>query len=307
MDRNINVGLIGCGIWGKKILRDLLSLGASTTVIDINSDIEADVIKLGATSFSLDIHEPDQYDGIVISTPASTHRLLLEKLSDYQKPVFIEKPLCCSLEDLDWIKQNCSARDIHLMHVWRYHNGIIELGKTAKDKKLGNPIQLVTKRTNWTSPRQDVDSVWTLLPHDLTIAKEVFGYIPQPVSAVSEIYSGIPKGMAGILGKAPSMIFEVSNRYFDKRREVRLHCEGGIAVLQDEITDHIEIYYGGPDSNFDDIETDKIYFDNTPPLKRELGIFIDYLESGEKPKSDLNEGIDVVERILELRELANLE
>ena len=306
MVRNINIGLIGCGIWGKNILRDLLSLGADTTVIEINKDLEQEVIRLGAKSFHLDIHQPDQYDGIVISTPASTHRLLLEKLSDYQKPIFIEKPLCASRKDLEWIKKNSSAQNIFIMHVWRYHNGIIELGKIAKDKKLGNPVQLVTKRTNWTSPRQDVDSVWTLLPHDLTIAIEVFGYIPQPVSAVSEIYSGIPRGMSGVLGQEPSMIFEVSNRYFDKRREVRLHCEDGIAVLQDENTDHIEIYYGGPDSTFDDVKTDKVYFDNTPPLKRELGIFLEYIKTGEKPKSDLNEGIYVVERILELRELANI-
>ena len=306
MERKIQIALVGCGNWGMNILRDLLSLDADISVIDIDDRLEKEVIRLGANSFFREVDGLEELDGIIISTPASTHRLLLEKFKDYEKPIFVEKPLCTSREDLEWIKKNCSEMQIFLMHVWRYHEGIIKLGRIAKEKTLGNPVQLVTKRTNWTSPRQDVDSVWTLLPHDLTIAKEILGYIPEPRNAVSEIYNGTARGMSGALGQFPGMIFEVSNRYYDKRREVRLHCENGVAVLKDEVADHIDIYYGGPESTIDSVKPDKVYFENRPPLKTELVIFLEFIKANEKPKSDLNEGIEVVEKILKLRELADI-
>lgn len=306
MEKKIKIALVGCGNWGMNILRDLLSLEADVSVIDSDIKLEKKVISLGATSFFKDLSKTEQFDGIIISTPASTHRILLEKLKNCGKPIFVEKPLCTSGEDLEWIKKNCDGMQIFLMHVWRYHAGIVELGTIAKEKKLGNPVQLVTKRTNWTSPRQDVDSVWTLLPHDLTIAKEILGYIPEPRNAVCEVYNGTPRGMSGALGEVPGMIFEVSNRYFDKRREVRLHCENGVAVLKDEITDHIDIYLGGPESKMDSVKPDKIYFQNIPPLKTEIDVFLEFIKAVDKPKSDLVEGIEVVEKIIKLRELAGI-
>ena len=306
MKEKINIGLIGCGIWGKKILRDLVELGSKTTVIDVDPAIKDDVINLGANSFETQISNLDRFDGLVISTPAITHLEILETISGFNKPVFLEKPLCTSKTDLEEIKKEFSNKNIFMMHVWRYHNGIVELGRIAKSKSLGRPIQLLTKRTNWTSPRQDVDSVWTLVPHDLTIVLEIFGYIPDPKIAVCENYHNIPRGMLGIMGENPSFIFEVSNRYTDKRREVRLHCEKGIAILGNENSEYIEIFKGDSESKIENVVEEKIYFDNDPPLKKELNIFLDYIRGGNEPKTGLLEGIQVVEKILELRNLAKL-
>ncbi len=307
MDRKLNIALIGCGIWGKNILRDLLSLGVDTTVIDVNDNLKDEITGIGAKSFYSKIPEFNQYDAVVISTPAITHRNVLEQLIEFENPVYIEKPLCTTMDDLEWIKSSYSGKNIFLMHVWRYHNGIIELGNIAKNNMLGKPVRLITKRTNWTSPRQDVDTIWTLLPHDLTIAIEVLGFIPEPVSATCEIYGNKARGMTGFMGSVPGFSFEVSNRYFDKRREVRLHCENGVAVLKDGLTDHVELYHGDDYSYPEDVKTENIFFDNTPPLKKEINVFIDYINGGKKPKSSLEEGINVVEKIIELRQLANIE
>jgi len=306
MKEKLKIGLIGCGTWGKNILADLVLLGADTTVFDINPAIKNDIISLGANSFETEILNIDRFDGLVVSTPAVTHLEILDTISEFNKPIYLEKPLCTSKVDLERVKQELCGKKIFLMHVWRYHNGIIELGRIAKNKNLGNPVQLITKRTNWTSPRQDVDSVWTLVPHDLTIVLEIFGYIPEPKSAICEFYKNKPKGMLGIMGEEPSFIFEVSNRYIDKRREVRLHCENGVAVLKDEKVNYIDIYTGDSNSVSEKIIPEKIEFQNSPPLKKELETFLEYLNGGDAPKSSLQEGILIVENILLLRKLAGL-
>ncbi len=305
MSKKLKIGLIGCGIWGKNILRDLISLKTEVYVYETDKKESEDVLRLGASKYFTELEELNLLDGIIISTPATTHANILSTLKDLDKPIFVEKPLCTSSNDLETIKQ-LSEKDIYLMHVWRYHPGIIKLGEITKSKELGELVQLKTTRTNWTSPRFDTDSVWTLVPHDITIVLEILGYIPEPSFATCEIYNGEPKGMIGVLGASNEFIFEVSNRYFDKRREVRAHFEKGVAVLKDEKVDFIEIYNGDEKSISSDVEIEKRKFGSSLPLKKELLAFIDYVNGGASPKSNLQEGIDIIESVLKLRKLAEL-
>lgn len=301
----MKIGLIGCGKWGRNILRDLVSLNIDVIVYEVDEKKKEAAFKQGAKKFKTGLEELGNLDGLIICTPATTHAELLNKLKEFDKPVFVEKPLCTNINDLEFIKKH-SDKDIFLMHIWRYHAGIVGLGEINRSRELGNLVQLKTIRANWTSPRVDTDSVWTLVPHDLTIAYEILGYIPEPIFATCEIYGGQPKGMLGILGKSPKFIFEVSNRYFDKRREIRAHFENGVAVIKDEKVDYIEIYHGNEKTRAEDVKVEKRFFDNSLPLKKELSSFIQCLNGGNRPKSDLQEGIKVVENILKLRKLAGL-
>ncbi|MGH7886023.1 MAG: Gfo/Idh/MocA family protein [Thermodesulfobacteriota bacterium] len=305
MEKKLKIGLIGCGIWGKNILRDLILLGVEVYVYEVDEKEKENSLKLGANKYITKMEELSYLDGIIISTPATTHANILNSLEDFDRPIFVEKPLCTSESDLESIKK-LADKDIFLMHIWRYHAGIIELGKINKSKELGELVRLKTSRTNWTSPRVDTDSVWTLAPHDITIALEILGYIPKPNYATCEVYNGEPKGMVAVLGKSSEFIFEVSNRYFDKKREVRGHFEKGVAVLKDEKVNFLEIYHGDENSKLEKVKVEKRYFNNDFPLKKELSAFIDYINCGEPPKSNLQEGIDVIETVLKLRELTGL-
>lgn len=305
MKNKLKIGLVGCGIWGKNILRDLISLNTEVYVYDIEETKKKDAFDLGASKFFTSLQELDSLDGLVISTTATTHVKILDSIKDFNRPIFVEKPLCTNSSDLETIRK-FSDKKIFLMHVWRYHTGIIKLGEIVRSKELGEVVKIKTTRTNWTSPRIDTDSVWTLVPHDITIVLEILGYIPEPRFATCEIYNGEPKGMLAVLGDSNEFIFEVSNRYFDKRREVRVHFEKGVAVLINENVDFIEIYHGDENSVLDGVKIEKRKFDPSPPLRKELSVFIDFLSGGESPKSDFKEGINVVETVLKLRNLAGL-
>lgn len=301
----ITIGLIGCGIWGRAILRDLLSLGVSVKVFDSGQST------VGSQQSETTHHSSPQRrplithhssltdladtDGLIVATPSSTHRAVLEKVLPWQLPTFVEKPLTTSLEDARFLASHPNSTYIYMMHVWRYHGGIQLLGELARSGKLGIITALRSTRSNWTSPRTDTDSVWNLAPHDLTIALEILGYIPTPKAAAIEWHQGMARGMTALLGDSPFVQIEVSNRSPDKRREVRLFGTEGVAVLADEKVDFVDVYYGDDLSHPSPLRHEKIYFDNTPPLRRELAAFIGFLKGGPAPISNFQEGLLTIE------------
>jgi hypothetical protein len=110
--------------------------------------------------------------------------------------------------------------------------------------------------------------------------------------------------LTALLGHDPWQVFEVSNRYTDKRREVRLHCQGGVAVMAEPDGGFIEIVRGDARSPSSAIE--RRSYGDASALRRELQAFLDYVAGGSQPKSDATEGIAVVSAVCALRRLAGL-
>ncbi len=150
-----------------------------------------------------------------------------------------------------------------------------------------------------------MDSIWNLAPHDLTLAIEILGAIPEPRAAMAEVHEGRAVGLTAMLGRLPAQVFEVSNRYHDKRREVRLHCRDGVAVMKDPDAGHIELVFGGAAAP--NARVEKRACPGEPALRRELRAFLDHLSGGPPPKSDAAEGLAVVRTVAALRKLAGLE
>jgi predicted dehydrogenase len=191
------------------------------------------------------------------------------------------------------------------MHVWRYHRGIVRLGEIARKQELGPVLCLRTERKNWTSPRTDTDSIWTLVPHDLSIALAVLGEIPPPRSAAVEMVDGKPVSMLAVLGDSPFMALDCSTRFSEKRREVRLHCRDGVAVLPSGESAFIDVLRsaGGADEA---PSVERLNLHGEPALLRELRAFVDHLRGGPPPPTDAREGLAVVEAVAALRVLAGL-
>jgi predicted dehydrogenase len=161
-------------------------------------------------------------------------------------------------------------------------------------------------RTNWTSPRTDVDSIWNLAPHDLTLAIEILGHIPVPRAAIAEVHAGRAVGMTALLGDSPWLIFDVSNRYRDKRREVRVHGRDGVAVMTDPESGRIELTRGDLTSAPSAATTDVRAFATESALRRELAAFLGFVDGGPPPKTSAQEGANVVRCVEELRGLAGV-
>lgn len=244
-------------------------------------------------------------DGIIIATPATTHAELLDGLLGREVPIFTEKPFTTDVAQARRLAAH-APNQIFVMDVWRYHPGIKALRGIAESGELGTVQMLRSTRANWTSSRQDTDSTWTLLPHDLSIALEILGCIPTPRFAVAENLAGRPVGMTALLGEAPLAVLEVSNRHPDKRREVRLHCEQGVAILRNGDADHIEVARESKSAGAHAPSVQRRPYQREPALRIELRTFVEHLRGGPPPKSSAAEGLAVVEAITQLRTLAGL-
>lgn len=291
------MAVVGCGRWGRLVVDDLRALGAAVVIVDPNPDVGADLADAGA------LRSLDPVDGAVVATPASQHLRSLEELAPLGVPVFCEKPLAPSTADAEAAAALLGSR-LHLMHVWRYHPGVELLGAIAREGRIGEVHGMRTVRDGWTSPRTDVDAVWTLVPHDLSLAIEVLGRIPPPRAALAEVLDGRAVGLWAHLGGAgePFLAVEASTRFGDRRREIRVHGSAGVAVLRDADDAEITLELGREASP----RIERVAFVPEPPLRRELAAFLDHLGGGPPPKSSGEEGVDVVRAVDRLRILAGL-
>ena len=297
------IGLVGCGVWGRNILRDLRALGAIVFVADPCSESRERALALGAEAAVESPEALPDLDGLIVASPATTHARVIESLLARGVPVFAEKPLTTDVASARRLVE--LGRDLlFVMHVWRYHPGIALLSEIARSGEFGPVHGLRTVRTGWTSSRTDTDSIWTLAPHDLSIAIGVLGAIPPAHSAVAEILEGRPVGLVAILGDSPWFVIEVSNRYRGKRREVRLHCRDGVAVLPHGESDFLEIIRSSEEGDGPSVERRRI--DPEPALARELRVFLEHLAGGPPPPTDAAEGLAVVAGVARLRALAGV-
>jgi predicted dehydrogenase len=299
------VGLIGCGRWGRHILRDLRSLDCEVVVVAPSSSGRDRALEGGATLVVDRIDSLPSVAGIVVATPTITHAAVIEAALGKGVPVFTEKPMTGDYESAARLAELAPAR-LFVMDKWRYHPGIELLARIAQSGELGPVLGLHTTRTQWGSPHDDVDCIWTLAPHDLSIALEVLGSIPPVRSAIAESVRGHPAGLYAILGDDPWMIMQVSSRYPGYRRETRLHCRDGVAVLADSYSETVQIM-----RNTDFFEM-KPQIESRPisgemPLLRELSAFVAHLRGGPPPRSSAAEGALIVNTIVKLRALAGID
>jgi predicted dehydrogenase len=250
--------------------------------------------------------------GLIVATPASTHAAVIESLIERGVPIFTEKPMVADRESAIRLARQ-APHHLFVMDKWRYHPGVEMLRDIASTGELG-PVQgLRTTRAQWENTHSDVDATWTLAPHDLAIAFEVLGQMPKPRNAFVEHTDSWAISMLGILGgdggnhgSEPWLIIEISNRFPGYRREIRLQCRDGVAVLNDGYSEGVWLTRSG-DSLEAGMGGELRSISQELPLLRELRAFVEHLRGGPPPRSSAAEGALIVSTIADLRELAGLD
>jgi predicted dehydrogenase len=299
------IGLVGCGSWGKHILRDLVALGCDVSVVARSERTTATAREGGAFSVVGSIPELPAVDGIVVATPTAAHALTVAESLERDVPVFVEKPLTHDLTEAQRLAESAPDR-LFVMDKWRYHPGIELLASIGRSGELGRVEGLRTTRVGWGNPHTDVDSIWILAPHDLAIGLEILGALPQPRTAVADAANGSATGLVGLLGDKPWLAIEVGTRTLTTRREISLVCEEGVAVLPDGYSDRVLMARGVDPRELHGVEPEVRPISTEFPLLRELRAFVEFLGGGPPPRSSAEEGVAIVRCISELRSLAGL-
>lgn len=299
----MRMALVGYGIWGELILETLSRLGVPAAVCDCRVERGPAAMAAGATGFVTRLEDLPSVDGVVIATPASDHAATVERLDrlGVDVPLFVEKPMTASLAEARRLEARTGS-PLFVMHIWTYHAGVRRLKALVDEGAIGTPTLLRSTRANWTSPRTDVDCIGNLAPHDLSIFRFLLDRIPPVRHATGEFVGGRLVSCVAALDDAdsPPCVLEVSNRYGEKRRELRVHGSDGVLVLPDDHAGALTLIRGGgcilPD------RLDSIPYEGPPALEAELSAFVHYLSGGrDGPLWDVSVGADVVRAVEEVR------
>jgi predicted dehydrogenase len=189
---------------------------------------------------------------------------------------------------------------VFVMDKWRYHPAIEKLGELVMETALGQLRGITTRRLDSTLGQSDVDCTWILLPHELSIAREILGGTPVAVEARAEYESGKVIDMVSHLQVgAAAALSRISTRWLSRERTVEVAFADGMANfdLNDEST--IILTRTG------DGTSTKVEVPFRLPLRRELDAFAGHLAGqGPTPKSSFADGVETVRTIERLRELA---
>lgn len=308
MKRKIKIALIGCGNWGKNILRDLKKLNCEVIVVSESENSIQNAKEGKADNIFMNISELINIDGAVVAVNTLSHYKVINEILKIHSsiPIFSEKPLCVDVDQAFELYKKASS-NLFVMDKWRYHQGIIELTKFVKEQRFGNIKGIKLNRNGWGNPHKDVNCIWILLPHDLSIILEILGYIPEAKYALYDKTRNGIQGMTGLLLDEKHWVsFEISERYAGYKREIIVYFDDGIIQLTNSNKDNIELFYTTKDYLIKKPNLQLIAFDNEMPLYRELKSFTNYIKGIEgPPKSSAYDGYQIVKKIQDLIDIAN--
>lgn len=294
MAEPVRVGLVGPGRWGVLILRDLIQLGAEVSVVAITAEGAAAARERGAKRVVGSLDELPQLDGYVVATPAETHLDVIEPLLGRRRPIFVEKPLDTDIRRASTLPP-AAHELVFVMHKWRYHPGIEAMAQLARSGELGAARGLQLERLAWGAPERKAGPIWTLAPHDLSIALHVLGAVPTPVWVRPHPAAAPGRGVVAML-ETPAgqpVLLSVCDDIPQYRRNIVLGCEHGAVQLADPMDDHLKIARRGEAVVARPISTEA-------PLLRELQAFLTYLDGGPPPTTRLEDELKVLACIEQL-------
>ncbi|HET7846648.1 MAG TPA: Gfo/Idh/MocA family oxidoreductase [Acidimicrobiia bacterium] len=297
MPSPLSIALVGCGNWGKHILRDLVSLGCQVSVVARSEASTTRAREGGAHTIVNSIEDLKTQQGIVVAVPTTLHAEVLESVLKVGVPVFVEKPLT---NDPVTARRFELRDDLFVMDKWRYHPGVEMLRDCVQDGRFGGIRGLQTVRHGFYNSHSDVDAIWILLPHDLSIILEVTGEVPRPIAAAGHIVEG-EANLIGILEGGVGI--DVASRSNVYRREVRVWFETAVVTLSDAYSDALDVRRTVAGKEPVAIQ---LPLGSRPPLEAELEAFLGFLRGGPPPRSSAAEGALVVERVQQLRDLAGI-
>ncbi|MCD6291085.1 MAG: Gfo/Idh/MocA family oxidoreductase [Anaerolineae bacterium] len=321
-ERPIRVALVGCGYWGPNLARNLHQIPETelTACCDVN---EQTLEKMGrlypnthlTTDFA-SICRDQAIDAVVIATPPRTHHALAKAALESGKHVLVEKPLTLNSRDAEDLIGLAEAQNRVLMvgHVFQYNPAVRYIKQIIEEGKLGELYYLYSTRVNLGRVQSDINALWSIAPHDISILLYLLETEPEWVSARGATYltDGIEDVVFINLGFPGGILAHVHVSWLDPSKVRRMTIVGSKQmVVYDDVADEgkVKLYekgvYRKEEPGFGEFQY-RVHsgmitiprLEMTEPLRAECQHFATCIREGQQPETDGLNGLQVV-RILE--------
>ncbi len=185
----LRIAVVGCGYWGSKHVRVLSGTPgvAALTIVEPNAALaRATQAAFPAVRVRSTLQEAlRSIDAVVIATPPETHAQLAMQALAAGRHVLVEKPLATSTEEAQMLVEQARRSDVVLMvgHTFRYNPAVRELRRRLRAGEFGRIYYIHSARLNLGLYRPDVNVIWDLAPHDISIINFLLDAAPVAVDA----------------------------------------------------------------------------------------------------------------------------
>lgn len=303
------VAVVGCGYWGKNLVRVFAELGALAAVCDADATIRdgfATRYRVAGLSFDEALADP-AIDAVAIATPAATHADLALAALDAGKHVFVEKPLALDLDSARRVRDRAQTLGLTLMvgHLLRYHPAFVRLEELVAEGALGRLQYIYSNRLNLGKFRREENVFWSFAPHDISMILALVGEEPEDIRAVGHCY--LHRRIADVTTTHLSFPSGVNAHVFVswlhpfKEQKLVVVGSDGMAVFDDGepwesklcIYRHRVAWRNGMP---EPVKADRqgVELVRREPLTEECRHFLECIQAQRRPRSDANEAIRVL-------------
>jgi predicted dehydrogenase len=322
---NKNIAVVGCGYWGKNLVRNIAQLGALHTVCDLEQQ-KLEKLKPVYPSVNVEtdykkVLENNEVKGVVIASPVGQHYPMARQALLAGKDVFVEKPLTSNSADALELVELAEKQELILMvgHIMLYQPAVQRLKKHVKAGDLGDIYYLYSTRVNLGQVRSDESALWRLVPHDISMMLYLLDMNPEVMDAqgISYVQPGLEDVVFVTLKFSQNILANIHASWLDPHKIRQLTVVGSkkMAVFDDmEQELKLKIYDKGVAAGYDmsslagtlPLRSEGVYIsqvDLTETLLLECQHFLDCIEKRKQPLSDGKQGVIVVQTLEKIQQL----
>ena len=305
-----NIAVVGCGYWGKNIVRNMHALGHLTHVCECSPSGQQVAGELApGVRVTADVDEvlaDPSIAGVMIATPAATHFEQVCRALDAGKHVFVEKPLALAADEGRRLVELAHRRRRILMvgHLLEYHPAVVRLNELVRDGVLGRIQYVYSNRLNLGKIRREENILWSFAPHDVAVIIRLVGQMPFEIVATGGSY--VQPNVADVT--VSNLLFDNGVRahifvsWLHPYKEQRLVVVGSekMAVFNDtDPTDKLVLFHRKVDWIEGQPvpikgEPEPVPVDSDEPLRLECEHFVDRIADRRPPLTDGASGLRVL-------------
>src|SRR5437879_4418003 len=316
----VKFGVIGYGYWGPNVVRNLESTeGAKVCAVADQSPASRTRVQtmypgVQVTADAFEVLSSSEIDAIAVVTPVWTHFELAKAALENGKHVFVEKPFTSNVGQAEQLINLAEQKNLKIMvdYTFLFTGAVRKIKQLLQEGSLGKLYYYDSTRVNLGMFQHDVNVIWDLAPHDLSIMDHLIEQSPEAVVATGQTHLNGFEDIAFITLYFPEKIIAHINVNWLSPVKVRTTLVGGekkMLVWNDlEADEKIKIYDKGVDIttrqglynllvNYRSGDMWSPQVDRVEALHQELAYFVDCISNDQTPMNDGNAGLRVVKML----------